>query len=216
MPTSTVASSSEASATNPLTQNALDRIRQDSAERHCEEQIAASIGNLSLDDVSGETRVAVAFMGLSVRLIDGGPGLLASSGILMMPQTCKDPWFALTFEQEPCWFYYDPESDDILILNKGKKEIRVRPVSSEIGEGLKGITMLKPHQSSVISPGRWRIGLARSKIFTDFLLFPRRYTLEKQAADSTTLGQKRKTGALVENGPLSTQLNQVRHDMAYP
>lgn len=154
----------------------------------------SSLRNLSLDDVSEETRVVVLSGADSQRHSEAVvPFRLPHTArdVLVVQQTSKIAEFSLSFGNNVFRFYYDVASDNLIISNSNRQKFIIEPIITD-GASAKSAAILEPRGTQIIQPGPWKIvSSTDGVILSEFLLLQRRYVMQKRVAKPAAPGTKR-------------------------
>ncbi|KAJ4327129.1 hypothetical protein N0V84_002391 [Fusarium piperis] len=119
--------------------------------------------------------------------------------MLAVLQSSKSAWFSLTLAPDlQCTFYYDPESDNLVLRNSTRQSMQIGPIQDNDTSDT-NLHTLEYRDVHLVSPGPWRIYSADqpSTVLIEFLVLRRRYLLETQTG-GTQAGSKRKDAASIE------------------
>ncbi|KFH48389.1 Serine/threonine-protein kinase-like protein [Hapsidospora chrysogenum ATCC 11550] len=186
------------SSTNPVPSEELKaRMAGEPAtsleEVSSQEAILPSLHNLSLDDVSEETRVVVLSGADSQRHSEAVvPFRLPHTArdVLVVQQTSKIAEFSLSFGKDVFRFYYDVASDNLVISNSNRQKFLIEPIITDQASA-KSAAILEPRGTQIIQPGPWKIVSSTDGVLSEFLLLQRRYVTQKRVAKPAAPGAKR-------------------------
>ncbi|KAF4999467.1 hypothetical protein FDECE_11503 [Fusarium decemcellulare] len=86
----------------------------------------------------------------------------------------------MDFENANCDFFYDPSSDDIVVLNNGPSSIEIAAIMEDNTVDLNKRKTLLKNMEFTAAPGLWRIISTQEprEVLADLLLLKRRYVLK--------------------------------------
>jgi hypothetical protein len=190
------------SPTNPVPEEELEaRLTGEPAtsleEGSVQEAALPSVHNLSLDDVSEETRVVVLSGADSQRHSEAViPFRLPHTArdVLVVQQTSRIAEFSLSFGNNVFRFYYDVASDNLIISNFNRQKFVIEPIITDEASA-KTAAILESGGTRIIQPGPWKIVSPTDGVLSEFLLLQRRYVTEKRVAKPAAPGAKRSTSS---------------------
>ena len=203
------------SSTNPVPEEELEARQAAFAAGESvasiQEAALPSIHNLSLDDVSDDTRVVV----LS-RSDSQGSSRDTAVAPFRFPNTCRDVLvvqqnsqiadFELSFGDNVFKFVYDVATDNLVIANLNRQKFLLEPIITDEASGISS-NVLEALEAVVIQPGPWKIVSPIEGVLTEFLLLHRRYVAQKRVSKPASTGSKRSAPSEATAAGPSKRLN---------
>ncbi|KAJ3526338.1 hypothetical protein NM208_g11238 [Fusarium decemcellulare] len=145
-----------------------------------------SLRNLTLDNVTPDARVAVSLGATTSSLTISEPEMKPARaagearGMFSVPQSSELAYFTMDFENANCDFFYDPSSDDIVVLNNGPSSIEIAAIMEDNTVDLNKRKTLLKNMEFTAAPGLWRIISTQEsrEVLADLLLLKRRHVLK--------------------------------------